>query len=54
MEDLIDLIATDSSPKDISDTIKNTLYTKAAERVNSLKPEVASAMFIPGEAQEQE
>jgi len=54
MEDLIDLIATDSSPADISDTIKNALYAKAAERVDSLKPGVASAMFDSDDSQEQE
>ena len=33
MEDIIDLIATDSSAADISDRIKQVLYNKAAERI---------------------
>jgi hypothetical protein len=45
MEDLIDLIATDSSASDITDTIKNILYTKAAERIDSARPSVATSMF---------
>ena len=45
MEELIDLIATDSSPADISSRIKELLYTKAAQRVDDARPYVASAMF---------
>jgi len=45
MEDVIDLIATDAPPSDISDRIKSILYTKAAERVELAKPYVADMMF---------
>jgi hypothetical protein len=45
MEELIDLIATDSSPADVSSRIKELLYTKAAQRVDDARPYVASAMF---------
>ena len=41
------MIATDASATDISDSIKDTLYAKAAERINSQRPEVAAAMFDP-------
>jgi hypothetical protein len=51
MEDLIDLIATDTSAAEVSDQIKNILYTKAAERVDAFRPHVATTIF--GE-QEQE
>lgn len=54
MEDLIDLIATDASPADISDSIKNALYAKAAERIDSARPTVASAMFDESETSEEE
>ena len=47
MDELLDMIATDASPTDISDSIKDTLYAKAAERINSQRPEVAAAMFDP-------
>jgi hypothetical protein len=45
MEELIDLIATDGSPSDVSEKIKGLLYAKAAERVDMARPEVASLMF---------
>ncbi len=45
MEELIDLIATDGAPSDVSDRIKELLYAKAADRVDSARPEIASIMF---------
>jgi hypothetical protein len=45
MEDIIDLIATDSSPSEISDKIKEVLFGKAGERVDNARPYVASSMF---------
>jgi len=45
MEELIDLIATDGAPSDVSDKIKELLYAKAAERVDAARPEIASLMF---------
>ena len=47
MDELLDMIATDASATDISDSIKDTLYAKAAERINSQRPDVAAAMFDP-------
>ena len=45
MEDIVDLIATDSSATDITDKIKEVLFGKASERIESLRPEVAKSMF---------
>ena len=45
MEELIDLIVTDSSPTTVSDRIKDALYAKSAERIEASKPVVAAAMF---------
>lgn len=45
MEELIDLIATDSSASNVSDKIKDLLFAKAAERIDNARPHVASAMF---------
>jgi hypothetical protein len=45
MEDLIDLIATDSAASQVTDKIKDILFAKSAERIDSFRPEVASAMF---------
>ena len=55
MDELLDLIASDKSPADISDTIKDALYSKAAERINSQRPDSAMQMFDPtGEEVDQE
>jgi len=53
MEDVIDLIATEASPAEISDKIKSILYAKAAERIEVAKPYVADIMFN-GETETQE
>ena len=45
MDDVIDLIATDGSPTDISDKMKEVLFAKAAERIDIARPYVANAMF---------
>jgi hypothetical protein len=45
MEELIDLIATDGAPSDVSTRIKELLYSKAAERVDAARPEIAAIMF---------
>jgi len=53
MEELVDLIATDASPSDVSDKIKDALMAKAAARIDAFKPEVASTVF-DGEVPEDE
>lgn len=45
MENIIDLIAVDSSPSEISDAIKSALYTKSMERIELAKPIVANSLF---------
>tara|TARA_Y100000004_G_C8837476_1_gene378973 strand:- start:322 stop:531 length:210 start_codon:yes stop_codon:yes gene_type:complete len=45
MENIIDLIATDASASEVSDTIKNQLFAKAAQRVEMGRPEVAAKLF---------
>jgi hypothetical protein len=45
MDDLLDMIAADQSPSQISDKIKDLLFAKAAERVDDFRPIVASDMF---------
>ena len=52
MDELLDMIATDASATDISDSIKDTLYAKAAERINSQRPDIAASMFDPTIADE--
>tara|TARA_B000000557_G_C20548118_1_gene347731 strand:+ start:91 stop:291 length:201 start_codon:yes stop_codon:yes gene_type:complete len=45
MEDLIDLIVTDASASDVSDKIKDVLFAKSAEKIDTIKPNVANSMF---------
>ena len=47
MDELLDMIAMDKSAADISDSIKDTLYAKAAEKINSQRPDVAASIFDP-------
>ena len=54
MEELVDLIATDASPSDVSDKIKDALMAKAAARIDALKPEVAASVFDAEESEEEE
>ena len=45
MPNIIDLIAQDSKASNISQQIKDTLYTKSAEKIETLKKEVSDSMF---------
>jgi hypothetical protein len=54
MEDLIDLIATDQPAANISDKIKEILYTKAAEKIDCIRPEVANIMFNQNDDSEED
>ena len=45
MDNIIDLIATDAKPSEVSDAIKASLFAKAAERVDAARPIVAAGMF---------
>ena len=45
MDDLLDMIATDESPSQISDKIKDLLFTKSAEKIDAFRPAVAQSIF---------
>ncbi len=45
MEVIVHLLGSDSSASDISDRIKDVLYAKAAERINTIRPTVGASMF---------
>ena len=49
MEEILDLIATDAKAAQVTDKIKDVLYTKSAEKIDTFKPNVASSMFNPPE-----
>lgn len=41
----MDMIIADESPAQISDKIKDILFSKSAERIDSFRPEVATGLF---------
>ena len=45
MDDLLDMITTDESPSQISDKIKEVLFAKSAERIESQRPNISASMF---------
>lgn len=45
MEELINLIAADEQPYQISDKIKEILYMKTADMIDEIKPQVAANIF---------
>ena len=53
MTNIIDLIASDSSSNEISDAIKDALYAKSSEKIDSLKPSISSNMFDEPEIEEE-
>jgi len=49
----MDMIATDGSPSQISDKIKELLFAKSAEKVDEFRPYVADSLFGDGESSEE-
>ena len=49
--ELMDMIIADKSPSQISDRIKDMLFAKSAERVDSYRPEVAKNSFNSAETE---
>lgn len=45
MDDLLDMIAADESPSQISDKIKDLLFAKSAEKIDTFRPLVAQSIF---------
>lgn len=45
MDDLLNMIAADESPSQISDKIKELLFAKSAEKIDEFRPVVANSMF---------
>jgi len=50
----MDMIVSDESPSQISDKIKDLLFAKSAERVDSLNPYIANSLFGEDESEELE
>lgn len=54
MDDLLDMIAADQSPSQISDKIKDLLFSKSAERIDAFRPMIASSVFGENEESDEE
>jgi hypothetical protein len=51
MEEIIDLIATDSAASEVTDKLKDILFTKSAERIEAQRPNISASMFDEPEAE---
>jgi len=54
MDDLLDMIITDESPSQISDKIKELLFAKSAEKIDTFRPNIAADMFDAEDEEVQE
>ena len=54
MDDLLDMIIADESPSQVSDKIKELLFTKSAEKIDAFRPTVATNLFGENEETEEE
>ena len=54
MEEIVNLIGSDSSASDISDKIKDVLYAKASERINNIRPTVGASLFVDDQSSEEQ
>ena len=53
MDNIIDLIAQDSKASEISDKIKDVLYSKAYEKIEAIRPDIAGSMFAEPETEQE-
>ena len=53
-ENIINLIASEGSPVEIPDAIKNALFAIASEKIDNVRPLVASSMFGGSEQEYQQ
>ena len=51
--ELMDMITKDESPSQISDRIKDMLFSNSAERIDAFKPEVANSLFGDQEVEDE-
>jgi hypothetical protein len=45
MEELMDLLVKDESPSQISDAIKDQLFSRSASKIEDIRPNVAASIF---------
>ena len=49
---VLDMIATDAKPAEITDTLKNMIYAKAGEKIDGMKQYAAASLFGQEPAEE--
>ena len=54
MEEIVNLIGSDASASDISDKIKDALYAKAAQRIDTIRPTVGASLFGGNQSSEEQ
>ena len=47
--DLMDTIFSGGSPEEVSDKIKEILYSKSSSMIDELRPTIAQSTFVPEE-----
>jgi hypothetical protein len=52
--DFINMVMSDASPSDLSDGIKQLLFTKSVNMVDEVRPYVAAQMFDPTQLEVEE
>ena len=53
MEEIIDLIATDSAASEVTSKLKDVLFAKAAERIENQRPAIANSVFGDNELEDE-
>jgi len=48
MDELMSLLVKDESPSEVSDAIKDQLFSRTAERIQNVRPQVAASIFDDG------
>jgi len=54
MEEIVNLIGSDASASEISDKIKDALYSRAAQRIDVVRPTVGASMFADNQSSEEQ
>jgi len=45
MDELMSLLVKDESPSEVSDAIKDQLFSRTAEKIQAFRPQVAASVF---------
>lgn len=48
MDELLDMVVNDASPAEVTDKIKDILYTKSSEKIENLRPDINTTFVNSG------